>query len=121
MATMSDRYCACGRVEVERLSGVPAEVLRSLKPRQAAAWLRANGWELVDTRPEHTATWRKAAGAEGEFQIELPLDPTFRDYARRMGEILDTLAVASGNSPTRLLEEVRLLDAADKQPWESNG
>lgn len=86
---------------------VPVEVLRALEPRQAAAWLRANGWELVDTRPEHTATWRKAAGTEGDFLIELPLDATFRDYARRMGEILDTLVVASGKSPAWLLEEVR--------------
>lgn len=86
---------------------VPVEALRALEPRQAAAWLRANGWELVDTRPEHTATWRKAAGDEGDFLIELPLDATFRDYARRMGEILDTLVVASGKPPAWLLEEVR--------------
>lgn len=86
---------------------VPAETLRALEPRQAAAWLRANGWALVDTRPEHTATWRKAAGAEGDFVIELPLDTTFRDYARRMGEIFDTLVVATGKPPAWLVEEVR--------------
>jgi hypothetical protein len=86
---------------------VPVEALRSLEPRQAAAWLRANGWELVHTRPEHTATWRKAAGVEGDFLIELPLDVTFRDYARRMGEVLDTLVVATGKPPAWLLEELR--------------
>jgi hypothetical protein len=86
---------------------VPVDALRSLEPRQAAAWLRANGWELVDTRPEHTATWRKAAGVEGDFLIELPLDATFRDYARRMGEVLDTLVVATGKPPAWLLEELR--------------
>lgn len=86
---------------------VPTDVLRAVEPRQAAAWLRANGWELVDTRPEHTATWRKAAGAEGDFVVELPLDVTFRDYARRVGEIVDTLVVASGKPAAWLLEEVR--------------
>lgn len=86
---------------------IPAEVLRAVEPRQAAAWMRANGWELVDTRPEHTATWKKAAGEEGEYLIDLPLDPTFRDYARRIAEIIDTLVVASGKPAGWVLAEVR--------------
>ena len=55
-------------------------VEHAIEPRQAAAWLRANGWELLGTTPRRSATWRKSAGAEGDFLIELPLDPTFRDY-----------------------------------------
>jgi hypothetical protein len=85
----------------------PSDALRALAPRQAAAWLRANGWELVDTRPEHTATWRKAAGAEGDFVVELPLNTAFRDYPRRMGELLDTLVVASRRPAAWLMEELR--------------
>lgn len=84
-----------------------ADVLRSVAPQDVAAWLRANHWKLVATQPERTATWCKAADAEGEFLIDLPLDTRFRDYARRMGEIFDTLAVVSRRSPSRVLEEVR--------------
>ena len=86
---------------------IPADVLRAVEPRQAAAWLRANGWELVDTRPEHTATWKKDAGDEGEFLVDLPLDPAFRDYVRRIAEIVDTLVVASGKPAGWVLAEVR--------------
>jgi hypothetical protein len=84
-----------------------ADALRSVAPQDVAAWLRANHSELVDTQPERTATWRKAADAQEEFLIDLPLDPRFLDYARRMGEIFDTLAVVSRRLPSRVLEEVR--------------
>jgi|JI10StandDraft_1071094.scaffolds.fasta_scaffold162200_1 hypothetical protein len=86
---------------------IPTDTLLAIEPRQAAAWLRANGWELVDTVPEHTATWRKAAGMEGDFVVELPLNVSFRDYARRMGEIVDTLVIASGKPTPWVLAEVR--------------
>lgn len=86
---------------------LPSEVLQAIEPRQAAAWLRANGWEIVDNRPEHTATYRKSAGAEGDYLVDLPLDHTFRDYSRRMGEVLETLQIATGKRAAWILEEVR--------------
>lgn len=86
---------------------VAIEALRAVEPRQVAAWLRANRWELVDTRPEHTATWRKPAGEEGDHLIDLPLDVTFRDYARRIGEVLGTLVIASGKPMGWVLAEIR--------------
>jgi hypothetical protein len=86
---------------------LPVEALRAVEPHQAAVWLRADGWEQVAARPGHSATWRKEAGAEGDFLVELPLDTTFRDYTRRMGEILDTLVVASRRPAASLLEEIR--------------
>jgi len=86
---------------------ISSEVLRAVEPRQAAAWMRANGWSLVDTRPEHTARYQKPAGAEGEFEVTLPLDPAFRDYTRRVREVIETLAVASGRPSAWVLAELR--------------
>lgn len=86
---------------------IPTDVLRALEPRQLAAWLRANGWTLVATRPEHTATWSKPADADGDYVVELPLDPSFRDYPRRISEIVDTLVVATRKPAYWVLQEVR--------------
>ncbi|MCB9658465.1 MAG: hypothetical protein H6726_12525 [Sandaracinaceae bacterium] len=86
---------------------IPTDMLAAVEPRQAAAWLRANGWELVDVLPDRAATWRKNAGAEGEYVVELPLSTSFRDYARRMREVLDTLVIATGKPAAWVLGEVR--------------
>ncbi len=82
--------------------------LRSVEPRQVAAWLRANGWGLVDKEAERNATYKKATPDQRDFfYIDLPLNPEFRDYTRRMSELLETLVVATGKSPPWLLAEVR--------------
>lgn len=85
---------------------LPGEMLRSLTPETITAWLDANGWELVETRVGHSATYRKPAGEEGDYLVDLPLRVTFRDYARRVGEVLDTLATASGKHVLYLLPEL---------------
>ena len=97
---------------------ITAEALRALEPGQAAAWLRrANDWELVDTRPEHTATWRKPVGDEGDSWVDLPLDISFRDYARRTYEILDTtaggVAVIAGQIDDKPRKVLVPMNAAD--------
>ncbi|MCB9794609.1 MAG: hypothetical protein H6741_17980 [Alphaproteobacteria bacterium] len=84
-----------------------AEQLRAVEPRQVAAWLRAQGWSLVEAWPERLAVYEKPAGDEGSFVAELPLDTAFRDYARRMGEVLEVLAVASGRPAAQVLTELR--------------
>ena len=37
------------------------EQLRAVEPRQAAAWMLANGWTLVGGQPERVAVYRKAS------------------------------------------------------------
>ena len=86
---------------------VSIEALRAVEPRQVAAWLRANGWTLAESASEQAAFWRKSAGEEGDYEVELPLDATRRDYTRRMGEVFDTLVVASGRPAAWVLSEVR--------------
>lgn len=83
------------------------ETLRSLEPRQLAAWLRADGWDLVATQAERSATYRKPAPDGDEYVVDVPLDSGFRDYARRVREILDTLRVTSGRPLDWIVEEVR--------------
>lgn len=83
------------------------DALREVTPQQAATWLRANGWLLADSRPGHSATYRKPADDEGDYLVNLPLDSTFRDYARRMGEVVQTLMTVTGKSANWLLDEIR--------------
>lgn len=90
-----------------RVMTATTDLLRVLKPQQVATWLCANGWTLVKSQPEHTSTWRKASAAEGDFVVDLPLNTAFRDYVRRMSEIVDTLVVSSGKPAASVLAEVR--------------
>ncbi|MCB9762213.1 MAG: hypothetical protein H6739_20605 [Alphaproteobacteria bacterium] len=83
------------------------EQLRAVEPRQVAAWLRTRGWTLVTPDPERVAVYEKPTGDEGPFVVELPLDPSFRDYTRRMGEVLQVLVAASGQPATWVLTELR--------------
>ncbi|MBK9648742.1 MAG: hypothetical protein IPO67_26930 [Deltaproteobacteria bacterium] len=54
---------------------VSIEALRAVEPRQVAAWLRANGWTLAESASEQAAFWRKSAGEEGDYEVELPQTP----------------------------------------------
>ncbi|MGE0144330.1 MAG: hypothetical protein AB7I19_12255 [Planctomycetota bacterium] len=83
------------------------ELLRDVEPQQAATWLRANDWKLVERKDHWVAKWHKDAEDGERYEIDLPLDRTFGDYRRRMREVIRTLEVASGKSAAQLLEEVR--------------
>lgn len=65
--------------------------LAAVEPRQFATWMRSHGWRLVERREGRSARWLKAAAphqGDGEFELELPLNPSVRDYARRVAEVL---------------------------------
>lgn len=80
---------------------------RSVEPRQLATWLRANGWQLENNRQGHSATWKLSADDDEPYYVDMPLNPSFRDYHRRLGEIFATLALATGKPERQLVGEVR--------------
>lgn len=83
-----------------------SEALRAIEPRALATWLRTHGWTLVDTDEGRRATYVRAA-EDGEYAVDVPLDPTFRDYARRVAEVLDTVGVSHRRPVAWVLAEVR--------------
>lgn len=91
---------------IEPAMTLSLDVLRALEPRQVSAWMRAHGWELAGTRPEHSARYRKQVG-DDLFEVDLPLQTTFKDYPRRMAEVVQTLAAEAGRPIRWLIADLR--------------
>jgi hypothetical protein len=64
--------------------------MRSLRPLEVAAYLRAQCW-VPQSPVVHCSVWTKGEGPN-QFEIVVPMDQERRDYALRMGELLQTLA-----------------------------
>jgi len=73
-----------------------ADAIGSLRPEEVAAYLRASAWILQKSSPTSSLWTRDFEGQQ--FEVLLPQDQSFRDFALRMGELLQTLAIAEARS-----------------------
>jgi hypothetical protein len=78
--------------------------MRSLRPLEVAAYLRAKCW-IRQSPVAHGSVWTKGEGTN-QFEIVVPMDQERRDYALRMGELLQTLAVAEERSQVELYSDL---------------
>ena len=83
-----------------------AEILRGVRPAEAAAYLRSHAWKQTSVVGEKATVWTKSAGDAGEYEILLPMDSTLRDYARRIAEALQTLQVAEARSQIAIARDI---------------
>jgi hypothetical protein len=79
--------------------------LGTIVPVDTAAYLRTRGWREVDRKDLLYAVWANSFGGE-DFEILLPLDRSFRDYALRTAELLATLELAEGRSQLEILRDI---------------
>jgi hypothetical protein len=83
---------------------VDVEALSARTPAELATYLRAGGWRLT-RRGSTSAVWTMPH-EDDEFEILQPLDPGLRDYAARMRDAIEVLAVVESRSE---LDVLRLL------------
>lgn len=83
-----------------------AEILRTVRPAEAAAYLRNHAWKQTEALGERATVWMKSAGEAGEYEILLPMDITLRDYARRITEVLQTLEGAEARSQIAIVRDI---------------
>lgn len=81
------------------------ETLRTLRPMELAAYLRVKGWR-EQQHQARAAVWVRPNGAEGGYEVVLPLTGDIRDFALRMGEVLSTLEVVEGRSQLEILRDL---------------
>ena len=80
------------------------KAVSSLRPLEVAAYLRSKGWLQQATRTS-ASVWYK--GTDGDdFEAVIPLDQAMRDYALRMGELLQTLAKVEARSQTDVFSDL---------------
>ncbi len=78
--------------------------IQTLRPLEVAAYLRSKGWSSIRSETG-VSSWQLTHKGE-EFELLMPLDGSFRDYALRMGEVLRTLAVAEDRSQTDIYADL---------------
>ncbi|MGF1641977.1 MAG: hypothetical protein ACFCUO_13605 [Rhodospirillales bacterium] len=81
-------------------------VLSAVKPLEMAAYLRARGWYKEADLDGKGSLWLHAVEDGEEFDVTLPMRRDLADYALRMGELLQTLAMAERRSELEVLRDV---------------
>ncbi len=69
------------------------EAVRALRPLEVASYLRSRGWTQQPAPAKNASVWTTAVGTE-EFEAVVPLDTALADYALRMAEVVQAVAVA---------------------------
>jgi hypothetical protein len=72
-----------------------------IDPLQVEAYLIAHGWQQQQHQGDKATIWT----LEG-FEILLPLKPEIIDFSRRMGEVIETLALAETRSQLEILGDL---------------
>jgi hypothetical protein len=88
-----------------------SSTLRTLKPLELAAYLRANGWRKEADLFGKGSLWLFQNPHEQEFDITLPARSEMADYALRMSEVLSTLALVEGRSQLEILCDIQTTTA----------
>jgi len=80
--------------------------LKSLRPLEVAAYLRAAGWREVSSAANKWSTWLSSKVNGEEAEIVLPLDHTLGDFALRMGDVLATLEAIDERDQIQILHDL---------------
>ncbi|MFM7166196.1 MAG: hypothetical protein ACKO3T_13230 [Planctomycetaceae bacterium] len=70
--------------------------MQALRPLEVVTYLRARSW-IQQPPTAHGSVWVKGE-ADEQMEAVVPMDPQRRDFALRMGELLQTIAVAEDRS-----------------------
>jgi hypothetical protein len=74
-----------------------AQAMTALQPLEVSAYLRSRGWAQRPAGAGAATIWTLTVAGDG-YDVLLPLDPSVRDVALRMGDILRVLATAEERS-----------------------
>jgi len=78
--------------------------LRTLQPQDVAAYLRSAGWQNTGDDGAKVSYW---TWANAEAEVALPLTSAWRDYERRMADIVDILSQVENRSPTAIVDDLK--------------
>lgn len=79
--------------------------LAALRPTDVALYLRSRAWESRLLVSGHSSVWSLSAGGEA-FEVVLPSSTDLRDYALRLGELLNVLAVVEDRSQEQIYRDL---------------
>ena len=87
-----------------KLNIADTKALSELPPNAVTAYLRSHGWTLLRDDSE-IGVFHKVIDGE-DMECDVPLRQTFRDYSRRIREILVNLSLIEGRSQYDIYEDL---------------
>jgi hypothetical protein len=81
--------------------------LKSLNPLEVARYLRLQGWQEKSQINNVASIWILELPQGGDVEILLPLKPEFRDFAARMGEVLQNLELVENRSQLEIINNLK--------------
>jgi len=94
-----------------RVSIQDETTLKSLKPLEMAAYLRANGWLPKADYHGNGSLWFFQGDSGTEFDVTVPARRELADYSLRMEEVLGTLATVEQRSQLDVLRDIQTTSA----------
>ncbi|PQO46166.1 hypothetical protein [Blastopirellula marina] len=82
------------------------DAIRSLRPLEVVTYLRSHSWKLQREVPNSKASIWTTAIEEEEYEVLVPFDISIRDFATRMAELLETLAIVEKRSQTQIFSDL---------------
>jgi hypothetical protein len=86
-------------------------VLESIRPIEAASYLRSVGWSTIREQSGQFSVWEKHQEGDEGLEVVLPLDASYRDYALRISDLLRTLQLAEKRSQTEIYSDIQTTSA----------
>lgn len=90
------------------------EPIPDVRPLELVAYLRAHGWQERQRDADRYSVWTllpKENAADDFFEALVPLRKEFRDYDRRIAELLTTLEQAERRPRAEILESLHITNA----------
>jgi hypothetical protein len=81
-------------------------LLRSVRPADLAAYLRARHWVPEERDDDRDWFWTLPGRSGEEIELLVPLKPDFKDYPLRVSEVLETLGMAESRPLADILRDV---------------
>jgi len=94
-----------------RVSVRDVATLSALKPLEMLTYLRSMGWSQAQETTGKQSVWVRKDQMGSEYEAVVPLSPTFRDFALRMGDVLRTLEVVENRSQLEILRDLFVTSA----------
>jgi hypothetical protein len=90
-----------------------AATLSALRPLEVVAYLRSNGWTMSREKAGSWSMWLRANEEGDEFEVTVPLNHQFRDFAARMGDVLHVLETFEVRSQLQILRDLVVTGAKE--------
>lgn len=85
--------------------------LETLRPFEVTTYLRSGGWTLAEDKEKYSVWCKKVESYDEKFEVILPLDDQYRDFALRMSDLLHTLSVAEARGQTEIFSDIQTASA----------